>query len=522
MLLLDQIKNLTKLSTAGPLKILMVSVEATPFSNVGGVARVVTYLSTALKGLGHDVRVIVPKFDAISEDDHHLEMVKENLMVPTGDDKPSHLVCNIKRGSVSGNIPVYFVENMQFYEKRNRLYGYSDDAVRWSLLCRAVLEFIRLTDWTPDIIHCHDWHAGAIPDLLRREHSEKGSKFANTATLVTIHNIFYQGWYLNDEQDELARDDGRSPSASLFSERIKQQNFMRRGIMYADAVNAVSETYAREILTPKRGEGLDKLLLEVRSKLFGVLNGMDYTEFDPETDRFIASNYSIDTIQKRGLNKAALQKEFGLVQNPDVPLLGYVGRLDWQKGVDLITEMLPNLLCDFDVQFVSVGGGNPEYADSLKELKEAFPGKVGIHPLPNFTLPRLVFSGADIMLFPSRFEPCGIVQMEAMRYGAIPVVRATGGLADSVENYDPVKNTGTGFVFNKFDTWSFYGQVIRSIETYRRGDIWSDLVIRAMRKDFSWKKSADKYVKLYRNAILFRSQSLLPNGALSPEATLGM
>lgn len=519
--LITRAGKLASLSKAGPLKILMVSVEASPFSNVGGVARVVTYLSGTLHKLGHDVRIIVPRFDFIDEEKYPMEMVWEGFEVPTGDEKTPTVVCNIKSHTAPSGVPVYLVENMQFYEKRTRPYGYSDDAVRWALLCRAALEFVKHGEWVPDVIHAHDWHGGAIPDFLAKNYAED-ERLQDVATLFTIHNIFFQGWHLNEIQNELDRDDGRSPPASFFSERIKKQNFMRRGVTYADAVNAVSETYAREILTAEHGEGLDRLLLEVRSKLFGIMNGLDYEEFNPETDRFIVSHFSADSLDKREPNKAALQKEFGLPQRKDVPLLGFVGRIDWQKGIDLIVEMLPHLLKDFDVQFVHVGGGDPAFVEQLQKIAKKFPDKIGLHPLPNFTLPRLVFSGADIMLFPSRFEPCGIVQLEALRYGAVPVVRATGGLADSVENYQASTDTGTGFVFQDFDQWSFYGQVVRAIETYRRKDVWQGLIKRAMSQDFSWGLSARKYVDLYRKAILFHQQSLAGDGALSPEIREGM
>lgn len=499
-----------------PLKVLMVAVEVSPFSNVGGLSRVVAYLSKNLKSRGHDVRIIMPKFDFIDEEKYPMKTIEEGFKVPTDDKKKPHLICNIKEHLTEHGIPVYFLENREFYERRTRPYGYSDDPVRWALVSRASLEFIKRNGWIPDIIHSHDWHTGIVPDFLKKTY-ENQPPFDRIATVFTIHNAMYQGWYINEGLPEMERDDGRSAVASLFSERILKQNFMRRGIMYADVINTVSETYAREILTPEFGNGLETILLEVRSKLFGILNGIDYEEFNPATDKFIPAHYNLSTIKRREINKKKLRKEFGLKNVENTPIIGWVGRLEWQKGADLVAEMISPLLREFDVQFVSVGGGNPEYIKAFEQAAKQYPGWVGIHPLPNFTLPRLVFSGSDMMVFPSRFEPCGIVQMEAMRYGSIPIIRAIGGLADSVENYDPKTDSGTGFVFKEFDRWSLFGQVVRAIETYRREEVWQDLVWRAMAKDFSWEASAEKYEELYHKAIFFREYGPLKARTLAPE-----
>lgn len=299
---------------------------------------------------------------------------------------------------------------------------------------------------------------------------------------------------------ELDFDDGKSEIPSFFDPRLAKINYMRRGSIYADAVNAVSETYAREILTPEYGEGLDGLLLELRSKVFGILNGLDYESFDPATDSLLSSNFDVLSINRRVENKIALQKEFSLPQDENVCMIGMVGRLDAQKGVDLAISILPQLLRDFNVQFVAVGGGDLSYKSSLEQIKKKFPEKVGIHLLPNFTMPRLVFGGADIFLMPSRFEPSGLTQLEAMRYGAVPVVRATGGLGDTIHDVDLKKEEGTGFVFKPYDPWALYGALVRALTCFEMKDIWYELVRRAMSVDFSWTKSAENYLKLYRRA----------------------
>jgi len=510
-----------------PLKVLMVAPECTPYANVGGFSRVLGYLSRALLELGVDVRIFMPKFGQIDEEKYQMEMVLEGLEVPTGSDGNGKdvLICNVKTHRVPGGAPVYFLENMEYYEKRANVYGYSDDPLRWALLSRGSLEFLRNNDrvtdpsvrgWLPHVIHCNDWETGFIPNYLRTVY-RNDSKLLGCATLFTIHNLQYQGMFDHRNVSELDFDDGKSAIAPFFSERLGKQNFMRRGIMYADVINAVSETYAKEILTPEFGEGLDRLLLEVRSKLFGVVNGIDYDEFNPETDQLIAKNYSIHSLDKRVENKLALQKEFGLPQDEEIFVMGFVGRLTEQKGLDLIGEVLWSFLKDFDAQFVIVGDGSNSYKEVFKKLKKNYPDKVGLHLMANFTLPRLIFAGSDVLLHPSKFEPCGITQLEAMRYGAVPIVRAVGGLADTVKNFDSKTGEGTGFVFKDFDKWEFFAQIVRAYENFHHPAIWRKLVKQAMLSDFSWKESAKKYLELYQKAVHFHRQDLVAQGIIAPD-----
>jgi starch synthase len=281
---------------------------------------------------------------------------------------------------------------------------------------------------------------------------------------------------------------------------------MKRGILYNDAVNTVSRTYSREILTPEYGEGLDKLLLELKGKIFGIVNGLDYEEFNPKTDNLVEYPFDIDSLEERDKNKACLQREFDLPVDEDALLLGFVGRLDYQKGVDLIANTLRHVFEDYNVQFVEVGGGDRGLQEMLKSLKEDYPDQVGIHPLPNFTLPRMLFAGSDCILYPSRFEPCGIVQIEAMRYGAIPIVRKVGGLADTVRNFETLKREGNGFVFKNFDQYSLFGQIARAYELYKNKEVWRELQRNAMKSDYSWEYSAKEYEKLYERAITFKSK----------------
>ncbi|MBU1104491.1 glycogen synthase [Candidatus Parcubacteria bacterium] len=491
------------------LKVLMVTAETRPFSSVGGQGVVVSYLSKALREMGVDARIFTPKFGFIDEKKYPSEYVYKGLKVPTShkSDAKRFLVCNVKYYNPQGEVPVYFLENMEYYELRSNVYDYSDDHIRWALLSRAALEYISKTcqkqtedSFVPDIIHCHDWHTALVPNYL--ESSFKDEKFLNKiSTVFTIHNLKFQGMVDLRNASEMNLDDGRGSVAPFFTNRLKHLNFMKRGIIHSDLITTVSKTYSREMLTPEYGEGLNRLLTEVRSKLTGVVNGIDYEAFDPKTDSKIVSNYDYKSLEKRRPNKLALQKEFGLKQNANIPVVAYEGRLDDQKGIDLLLDVLNYLLRDFEIQFVQVGGGASHYTKKLQELKEKFPEKVGIHPYPNFVLPRLIFSGADIILMPSKFEPCGLVQVEAMRYGCIPVVRATGGLADTVENYNPETGQGTGFVFSDYNKYSFFAQVIRALETFRYKEVWEKIMQNAMKKDFSWKNSAGEYVGLYKQAI---------------------
>jgi len=516
-LLTKKAKQLVVPSSEGQLKILIVAPEVSPYANVGGLSQVAAYLSRSLLELGHDVRLFMPKFGSIDEGKYPMELVYKDLRVPTGTPETPHLICNVKLNTVPGGAPVYFLENMEYYEKRANVYGYSDDPLRWALLSRGVLEFLKKSKWQPQVIHCNDWQTGIIPNYLQTTY-DKDKKLLPLASLFTIHNLTFQGMFDYRTVGELDADDGRSKIASFFSQRLGKQNFMRRGIIYSDVLSTVSKTYAKEILTPEYGEGLDRLLLEVRSKLYGVTNGIDYDEFNPATDKLLETTYDIDHPEKRVDNKLALQREFDLPEDEKAFAIGVVGRLSAQKGFDLLLPLLPHFLKEFkDAQFFQIGGGDNQFIDLLKGLKKEFPTQVGIHPLPNFTLPRLVFSGCDVVPFPSKFEPCGIVQLEAMRYGAVPIVRATGGLKDTVENFDPLKDTGTGFVFTDYEPWPLFAKLVQAHELYQQPKVWKALQRRAMAADFSWGQSAKEYVALYEKAIHRHRRVLIAEGLVAPE-----
>lgn len=486
-----------------PLKVLFVVAEVFPYASVGGLGVAVSSLSRALKKMGVDARIFMPKYALVDEKKYRLEIVLRGLKVLTdeSEEEKKMIICNVKKYMPSGEgAPTYFLENREYYEKRSNVYGYSDDPIRFALLSKGALEFLQQSEWVPDVINCADWHTGALPNYLKVNY-KSSPVLSKIKTLFSIHNLYHQGVFDHRFVSELDFDDGKSPIASFFSERLLKQNFMKRGIIYSDLVNTVSETYASEILTKDYGEGLDDLLKEVRTKIFGILNGLDYQELNPATDRLIASNFTISNLRKRSENKIHLQREFNLDISESTPLLGMVGRLDEQKGIDLLFPILDALISEFNAQLVVVGGGDPKYRTFFEETSKKFPKKVGCHLMSDFTLARHIFAGSDLFLIPSKFEPCGITQMEAMRYGAIPVVRKTGGLCDTVQNFDPVTDTGTGFVFEKFHSYHLFGAIIRGLETYKHKAVWSGLMKRAMRSDFSWEASAKKYLSLYKKLI---------------------
>lgn len=486
-----------------PLKVLFVSAEVHPYATVGGLGMVVFSLSRALKKMGLDVRIFMPKYGSIDEKKYKTEMVLEGLKVPTDEtiEEKKFLICNVKTYFPSEpDVPVYFLENMEYYEKRSNVYGYSDDPVRFLLLSQGVLEFLRNSDWVPDVINCTDWHTGALPNYLKTIYLQDPI-LSKIKTVFSVHNLSHQGNFDHRFVSQMDFDDGKSSIASFFSDKLPKQNFMRRGIIFADIVNTVSETHAQEIMTPEYGEKLDDLLKEVRTKIFGILNGLDYGEMDPATDKLIPFNFSISNLKDRIKNKTHLQKEFNLECSQDIPILGMVTRLDEQKGIDLLFPILEILITEFHCQVVIVGGGEAKYRSFFEEMNKKFPQKVGCHLMSDFTLSRHIFAGCDIFLVPSKFEPCGITQMEAMRYGAISVVRKTGGLADTVEDFDPKKNSGTGFVFEKFSSHALFGAIVRALETYKYKKVWQELIKRAMLADFSWEASAKKYLELYKKAL---------------------
>jgi len=481
------------------LKILVLAAEVVPFAKTGGLADVAGSLPKAVRALGHDVRVAMPRYGRIDPDKFGLREV-----VPTFDVPHHHATqpARILEGHIGSDVPVYLVDNAHYFE-REGIYMYPDDADRFIFFCRAALEALKHLDWQPDVIHCHDWHTAIVPNWLETIYKDDPF-FARTVTVYTIHNLAYQGIFGYRVLEVAGLDEWGFLYHAEMADLNEVVDLMGRGIYWADIVSTVSETYAREILTPEFGERLDPLLRDRRDRLFGILNGIDYDVINPATDPHIAVTYDIQSLDRRRENKAALQREAKLPEEPDVPLLGIISRLNDTKGFDILGETIDHIL-DLGVQVVLMGTGEQHYHDLFGRMVEQYPQQVSIFLTFNTPLGQRIYAGSDMLLMPSRVEPCGTNQLVALRYGCVPVVRATGGLADTVKDYDPRTGEGNGFVFHSYDRWQLFAAVVRAVETYKHRDAWEQLQRRGMAADHSWHRSAVEYVDLYRRAIVSRT-----------------
>ena len=495
------------------LKVLFIASEVAPFVKVGGLGEVMFSLPRALRSLGHDARVMSPRYLSVDPEKFRLKTVYEGLKIPAGENIDP-LICNVRMYDPSDHpdahspVPTYFLENEEYYEKRANVYGYSDDAVRWALLSLGALEFIRTDNaWRPDIIVASDWQAGLISNYIHTIYKDD-PLLKDIAVVFSIHNLAFQGMFDHHFVTEMDYDGGRAEIPSLFDPKLLKLNFMRRAVMFADVINTVSPTYAQEITTEQYGELLHDLLAERRGFLYGILNGIDYTEWNPETDNNLEHKFNARNISIRQGNKAVLQQKFNLPQSEDTFLMSIVSRLADQKGFDLLLESTDSLMQNFDVQLIVLGTGEGKYINFFNELKERYPQKVAVHLSFDPILPRMIYGGADAVLVPSRYEPCGLTQMEAMRYGAVPIVRKTGGLADSVDDFNILKGTGNGFVFENYDKYALFGTIIRAMEVHKHKELWVKIQQEAMGADFSWENSAREYAKIFIKAMEFHSKKI--------------
>ena len=498
------------------MNVLMLSAEVAPFATVGGLSQVLFFLSKSLVKAGHDVRIFSPLHGKIKQRIYKPHSYIRSLIVPTDTKKrgiATSVECAIKLYKTKKPW-VYFVENREYYTLRENVFGYADDHVRFYLMCKACLEWLvyqqEHKEWMPDIIHAHDWHAGYFVELART--NKRYAKVLNTIPILySVHNFHYQGSrdfaYLPPKE----RDNAKKRLPGMLDPTLGEQNALLRGITHADWINTVSPSHAIEVLTPQYGEGLDQFLNKKKSTLSGILNGLDIVAFDPATDPLIAQNYSQTTIEKRAGNKLALQKAFHLTQGASIPILAYSGRLVQQKGIHLFLEIAEYLLKEINVQIIILGGGEASITQEVYTLAGRHPSKMGVHLYPNFKLPRLIFAGADAIMLPSIFEPGGIVALEAMRYGCIPIARRTGGLADIIRDFDPTTKTGNGFSFEHPTGIGLLIARSRAFETYRNHKLWQTLVSNAMKEDFSWDYSMREYLKLYKKTMTFRKHAILSN-----------
>lgn len=505
------------------MKILFLAAEVGPFVSVGGLSQVSYFLPNTLVKHGDDVAIFTPKFGAMdltssTKKAWKLKDEMVGLHVPVDKELATNdLICNIKSYQKSKkSVKTYFLENREYYELRANVYGYKDDHLRFMLLCKGCLEWLLMQKqtkgaWFPDFIHCNDWHTGYFADLARRY--PRYQEVLKKVTIgLTVHNFMHQGNYDFRYCAEPDRDDGGQLLKSLVDDKLIKQNPLLRGIKFSDAVTTVSPTHAREVLLPEYGAGLESVLQEVREKLSGILNGLDMKEFDPMRDPLILRHFSEKKFEEsRQMNKVKLQQEFGLPLDKEVFLVAYSGRLASQKGVDLLFEAMQHLLPEFPkLQLIVLGGGDDSYRQIVKDLARMYPKQVGLHLLSNFKLPRKIFAGADALLLPSLFEPGGIVALESLRYGAVPIVRRTGGLNDIVTDFNPKTEKGNGFSFDTKDAWALQSAIVAAMTTFQNPKLWKKLVANCLTEDFSWEKVAKEYQRWYRRTVEIRKRSLEP------------
>ncbi len=472
------------------LKVLFLAAEAVPFAKVGGLADVAGALPKALRALGHDVRLMIPRYGSIRSDQFHFERVGKPFPVPVGPrEEPVHLVTTTIDG-----MPVYLIWDEKFFSPRDRIYGFDDDPQRFTFFCRAAVAALPALGWMPDILHANDWHTAPVPTWLAYEGRYR-PEYRHIASVFTIHNIAYQGpcgrLILTFARMEYVK--------HLEVEPPGQVNWMAQGIANADLITTVSPQYAREILETEAGAGLSPLLRQRQDRLFGILNGIDTDFWNPATDPHLRQKFDLTNPRLRAVNKAALQQEARLPVRPDIPLIGMVTRLDAIKGIDLLAPVLEQLL-QGDTQFVLLGTGQPEYHQQMEVLQARFPDKMRVFLRFDEPLAHRIYAGCDIFLMPSRFEPCGLGQMIAMRYGAVPVVHRTGGLADTVTDYHQRPDKATGFVFENFSPEDCLDALERALRAWRDRDVWAAIQTRGMKADFSWESSARKYAEIYQRA----------------------
>lgn len=484
------------------LKILIASSEIFPFAKTGGLADVSGFLPGVIAGLGHEVKTIMPRYDSIPNE----------LLSAARHDKS----LNIKLDGITHRLDLYrqtdmvtlseqlFIANDHFfgragiYQDPATQKDYPDNDERFLFFCRGILESLKCIDWQPDIIHANDWQTALLPSFLATSEADDDF-YADTATLFTIHNLAYQGLFPAKTFTKLnLAEELFSPTGPF--EFYKKTNYLKSAIWYADIINTVSDRYAQEIQSdPEYGCGLEGVLKSRSKDLHGIVNGVDYDEWSPEKDKYIPFKYSRLQLSGKRNNKVELVNRVGLPMRDHVPLIGIISRLADQKGFDLIEEAADELL-SLDLQLVILGTGDKKYHTLLKQLQTKYPDKCAAILNYDNDLAHLIEAGADMFLMPSRYEPCGLNQLYSLKYGTVPIVRKTGGLADTIEDFDPVTKEGTGFVFEKYDADEMIAAIKRALAIFPKKRIWRTIAKAGMKKDFSWNRSAQKYINLYNLA----------------------
>lgn len=471
------------------MKILFATSEALPFAMSGGLADVSGALPKALRRRLVGCRVVMPLYGTIKQELREKMTFVGSITVPVSWRRQ---YCGIFEAHIDGVI--YYLIDNEYYFKRDMLYGHYDDAERFAFFSRAVLEILPYIDFKPDIIHCNDWQTAMVPIYLN-EFYKADPLYSDIKSVFTIHNIQYQGKYGMELYSDLL---GLMPGRESLVEYDGCLNMMKGAIQCADKVTTVSPTYSREILEPYYSHGLDNILKQFTYKLTGIVNGIDYDVYNPEIDPMMFKNFTVDTLEDKAINKAELQKQVGLPEKANVPLIGMVGRLVKHKGLDLVKHVFEELL-QADLQFAILGSGEYEFESFFYEMAQKYPDKVGLKIGFDATLAHRIYAGSDIFLMPSQSEPCGLAQMVALRYGTVPIVRETGGLNDTIT--DSGDGEGNGFTFKNYNAHEMENAVWRALAGYADTDGWDTLRRRGMNCNNSWGASAGAYIGLYKELL---------------------
>lgn len=478
--------------------ILMASSEIVPFAKTGGLADVVGALPFAFKKLKCKVKAFMPYYLTVEKSNLSVEPVFEGIPIKLGNEK---YVGDILRHEAAPGVEFYFIRQQQFFS-REQLYGtpagdYPDNDKRFIFFCKIILRFCELAGYEPDIVHCHDWQTGLVPVYFKYFQALEG-KFKKTATIFTIHNIAYQGLFEYPGFQLTGLPETVYSVAGL--EYWGKMNMLKAGINFSDFVTTVSPKYSQEIQTEEYGCGMHGILRDRAEHIVGILNGVDYSVWNPKTDLLIKTNYSLKTIAQKNECKIDLLKEYQLsLKLKDKPLIGLIGRLTDQKGYDLIAEVIDQIL-ERDLTMVILGSGEQKYHDLFNELAQKYPKQFGVRIAYDNKLAHKIEAGSDIFLMPSKFEPCGLTQIYSLKYGTIPIVRATGGLDDTIINYQPAQPDSNGFKFIEYSSQELLTTIDTALENFNNPKVWKQLVRNAMKADFSWDQSAKAYLDLFNRA----------------------
>jgi len=483
----------------GALKICFTASEVAPFAKTGGLADVSAALPLELHRQGHDVKLFMPCYSGLQTEGQELEPVEGMQQVHHALGW-RNLHFSLRRTTLPGSdLPVHFVDCPELYHRETLYTEDTDEHVRFAFFSSAVLHACQLFGWGPDVFHSNDWHTGLLPFQARAAY-EWDHLFRRSRHLFTIHNIGYQGMFGEEVVDDL----GLGPWSHLLDQddlRSGRVNFLKTGLIYSDAITTVSPTYAREIQTESYGMGLHPLLRARRDRLFGILNGVDYSVWSPQKDRLIRHYFSPKRLSGKTKNKLHLLSELGLPADGDRPVFGMVTRLTAQKGIDLCMGVLPRLLSESNATLIVLGSGESRYEEFFDRLQQTHPGRCVFYRGYNNELAHWIEAGADFFIMPSRYEPSGLNQMFSLKYGTLPIVRRTGGLADSVEQFDPGAGTGNGFVFDHYTEAGLVWALGRALATYARPKALERARRNAMAADHSWTRRAAEYVELYRRLV---------------------